>query len=150
MSAWAAGPIGRFGCVTWVMCRTISADATVWARSTVDFLLRARRGKVAARRYFEKAIGNHGEPETVTIDKSGQTALECCRIVANRGEQRLHHGCKPVASERNSIMPTVTIGIASRTAVAARFVSAMNGEQQGAYITEVVPADRIVPGDAPR
>jgi transposase-like protein len=41
------------------------------AGSTVDFLLRARRDKVAARRYFEKAIGNNGAPETVTIDKSG-------------------------------------------------------------------------------
>ena len=41
------------------------------AGSTVDFLLRARRGKVAARRYFEMAIGNNGDPETVTIDKSG-------------------------------------------------------------------------------
>lgn len=38
---------------------------------TVDFLLRAHRDKVAARRYFEKAIRNNGEPGTVTIDKSG-------------------------------------------------------------------------------
>ncbi len=29
---------------------------------TVDFLLRAHRDKVAARRYFEKAIRNNGEP----------------------------------------------------------------------------------------
>ena len=38
---------------------------------TVDFLLRARRAKVAALPYFEKAIRNNGEPETVTIDRSG-------------------------------------------------------------------------------
>jgi putative transposase len=41
------------------------------AGNTIDFLLRAHRDKVAARRYFEKAIGQNGEPETVTIDKSG-------------------------------------------------------------------------------
>jgi len=39
--------------------------------NTIDFLLRARRDKVAARRFFEKAIGQNGFPETVTIDKSG-------------------------------------------------------------------------------
>ncbi|EEA02811.1 Integrase catalytic region [Burkholderia sp. H160] len=41
------------------------------AGNTVDFLLRARRDKVAVRRYFEKAIERNGEPEKVTIDKSG-------------------------------------------------------------------------------
>ncbi|WP_244145507.1 IS6 family transposase [Paraburkholderia mimosarum] len=40
------------------------------AGNTVDFLLRARRDKAAARAYFEKAIDQNGEPETVTIDKS--------------------------------------------------------------------------------
>jgi putative transposase len=39
--------------------------------ATVDFLSRAHRDKVAARRYFEKAIRQNGEPGTVTIDKSG-------------------------------------------------------------------------------
>ncbi|CAE6864907.1 hypothetical protein R69746_08033 [Paraburkholderia aspalathi] len=39
--------------------------------STVDFALRAHRDKPAARRYFEKAIGQNGEPETTTVDKSG-------------------------------------------------------------------------------
>jgi transposase-like protein len=41
------------------------------AGNTVDFLLRAKRDKEAARRYFEKAINQNGAPETVTIDKSG-------------------------------------------------------------------------------
>jgi transposase-like protein len=41
------------------------------AGNTVDFLLRAHRGKAAARRYFEKAIDRNGAPETVTMDKSG-------------------------------------------------------------------------------
>jgi putative transposase len=39
--------------------------------NTVDFLLRAHCDKAAARRYFEKAIRQNGEPETVTVDKSG-------------------------------------------------------------------------------
>jgi transposase-like protein len=37
------------------------------AGNTIDFLLRAHRDKVAAQRYFEKAIAQNGEPETVTI-----------------------------------------------------------------------------------
>ena len=38
---------------------------------TIDFLLTAHRDKKAARRFFKKAIGQHGLPEKVTIDKSG-------------------------------------------------------------------------------
>src|SRR5260370_42362139 len=38
--------------------------------NTVDFLLRAKRDKVAAPRFFDKAIGQIGSHETVTIDKS--------------------------------------------------------------------------------
>jgi putative transposase len=38
--------------------------------NTVDFLLRARRDRLAARRYFEKSIAHHGMPETVTVDQS--------------------------------------------------------------------------------
>ena len=41
------------------------------AGNTIDFLLRAHRDKAAAKRYFEKAIAQNGEPETVTIDRSG-------------------------------------------------------------------------------
>ncbi|HEF4774547.1 TPA: IS6 family transposase, partial [Burkholderia multivorans] len=46
--------------------------------NTVDFLLRAHRDKAAARRYFEKAIEQNGEPETITVDRSGSNlaALE--------------------------------------------------------------------------
>ncbi|WP_156966224.1 IS6 family transposase [Paraburkholderia bannensis] len=39
--------------------------------NTVDFLLRAHRDKAAALRYFRKAIDQNGEPETITVDKSG-------------------------------------------------------------------------------
>ena len=38
---------------------------------TIDFLLTAHRDKKAARRFFKKAVRQHGLPVTVTIDKSG-------------------------------------------------------------------------------
>ena len=39
--------------------------------NTVDFLLRARRDRLAAQRYFERSMAHNGVPETVTIDQSG-------------------------------------------------------------------------------
>jgi putative transposase len=51
---------------------------------TIDFLFRARRDKVAARRYFEKAIDQNGAPETVTIDKSGANLAGLHAINAER------------------------------------------------------------------
>ena len=41
--------------------------------ATVDFLLTARRDRKAALRFLRKAIGHHGVPEKITIDKSGAT-----------------------------------------------------------------------------
>ena len=38
---------------------------------TIDFLLRAKRDHAAARQFLERAIGLHGVPEKITIDKSG-------------------------------------------------------------------------------
>ena len=38
---------------------------------TVDFMLSKKRDKKAAKRFFAKAIGTHGLPEKITIDKSG-------------------------------------------------------------------------------
>ena len=52
--------------------------------NTIDFLLRARRDKAAARRYFEKAIDQHGEPETITVDKSGSNLAALQAINAGR------------------------------------------------------------------
>jgi putative transposase len=37
---------------------------------TVDFLFTAHRDQAAARRFLERAVGRHGEPEKITIDKS--------------------------------------------------------------------------------
>jgi transposase-like protein len=52
--------------------------------NTVDFLLRARRDRLAARRYFEKSIAHHGAPETVTIDQSGANLTAVKAINAER------------------------------------------------------------------
>ncbi|EIC83146.1 ISYps1 transposase [Serratia sp. M24T3] len=41
------------------------------AGQTIDFLLTAKRDAAAALRFFRKAVRHHGEPEVVTIDKSG-------------------------------------------------------------------------------
>jgi transposase-like protein len=38
---------------------------------SVDFLLTAKRDKTAAKRFFEKAMCHNGDPEKVTMDKSG-------------------------------------------------------------------------------
>src|ERR1035437_6457458 len=39
--------------------------------ATIDFLLRAKRDRVAASRFFEKVMRQNGDPEKVTMDKSG-------------------------------------------------------------------------------
>ena len=52
--------------------------------NTVDFLLRARRNKAAAQRYFEKSIRQYGVPETVTIDKSGANLAALHAVNAER------------------------------------------------------------------
>ena len=39
--------------------------------NTIDFLLTAKRDKKAALRFFNKAVGNNGQPRLVNIDKSG-------------------------------------------------------------------------------
>jgi putative transposase len=38
---------------------------------TIDFLLRAKRDWAAARKFRERSIALHGEPDKITIDKSG-------------------------------------------------------------------------------
>ena len=38
---------------------------------TIDFMLTAKRDLKAAKRFLKKAIRNNGEPEKITIDKSG-------------------------------------------------------------------------------
>jgi transposase-like protein len=69
-------PVG----VSWRMDETYIKIKGVWRYlyravdkdgKTVDFLLTAKRDKPAAKRFFEKAIRQHGDPEKVTMDKSG-------------------------------------------------------------------------------
>jgi putative transposase len=38
---------------------------------TIDFMLSDKRDEVAALAFFNKAIGTHGVPDKITIDKSG-------------------------------------------------------------------------------
>jgi putative transposase len=54
------------------------------AGNTVDFLLRAHRDRAAALHYFEKAIDQNGEPETITVDKSGANLAALDALNAKR------------------------------------------------------------------
>lgn len=54
------------------------------AGNTIDFLLRAQRDKAAARRFFEKAIAQHGQPDTVTIDGSASNLAALHDVNAQR------------------------------------------------------------------
>jgi putative transposase len=54
------------------------------AGNTIDFLFRAQRDNAAARRSFEKAIGQNGSLETVTIDKSDSNLAALNAVNAER------------------------------------------------------------------
>lgn len=57
---------------------------------TIDFLLTAKRDAAAALHFFRKAIRHHGEPEVVTIDKSGaNTAALTTLNVDKPDEERI-------------------------------------------------------------
>ncbi|WP_184040407.1 IS6 family transposase [Paraburkholderia sp. Cpub6] len=82
-------PIGK----SWRMDETYIKAGGQWkylyravdkAGNTVDFLLRAHRDKAAARRYFEKAIDQNGEPQTITVDQSGANLAALQAINAER------------------------------------------------------------------
>jgi DDE domain len=47
-----------------------SGHSAIKAGDTVDFLLTAKRDRKAALRFLCKAIGQHGVPAKITIDKS--------------------------------------------------------------------------------
>jgi putative transposase len=51
--------------------------------ATVDFLLTAKRDRKAALRFLRKAIGRHGVPEKITIDKSGANTAAIVSYNAN-------------------------------------------------------------------
>ena len=52
---------------------------------TVDFLLTAHRDLAAARRFFEQAFDLHGDPEKITIDKSGANTAAVKSLIADTG-----------------------------------------------------------------
>jgi transposase-like protein len=54
---------------------------------TIDFLLTAKRDAAAALRFFRKAIRYHGEPEVVTIDKSGANTAALSTLNADKPEE---------------------------------------------------------------
>ena len=54
---------------------------------TVDFLLTARRDKKAALRFLRKAVGQHGVPEKVTIDKSGANTAALEALQEETGQE---------------------------------------------------------------
>jgi len=54
------------------------------AGQTIDFLLTAKRDAAAALRFFRKAIRHHGEPEIVTIDKSGANTAALATLNADK------------------------------------------------------------------
>lgn len=54
---------------------------------TIDFLLTARRDEAAALRFFRKAIRHNGEPEVVTIDKSGANTAALATLNADKSDE---------------------------------------------------------------
>lgn len=57
------------------------------AGQTIDFLLTAKRDAAAALRFFRKAIRHQGEPELVTLDKSGANTAALTTLNADKPEE---------------------------------------------------------------
>ncbi|MFW5394143.1 IS6 family transposase [Yersinia sp. 2544 StPb PI] len=57
------------------------------AGQTIDFLLTAKRDAAAALRFFRKAIRHQGEPEIVTLDKSGANTAALTTLNADKPEE---------------------------------------------------------------
>ena len=56
---------------------------------TIDFLLTAERDTAVALCFFRKAIRQPGEPEVVTIDKSGASTAALATVNANKSEEEI-------------------------------------------------------------
>jgi len=79
--------------ISWRMDETYIKVKGVWKYlyravdkegKTVDFLLTAKRDKAAAKRFFDKAMRHNGDPEKVTMDKSGANKAAIDEINNNR------------------------------------------------------------------
>ena len=55
---------------------------------TVDFLMTEKRDKEAANRFFKKAIRENGDPDKVTMDKSGSNKAAIDEINCDRNANR--------------------------------------------------------------
>ena len=51
---------------------------------TINFPLGARRDRAGARRFLGRSIAHHGEPQNVTVDKSGANLAALQAINAER------------------------------------------------------------------
>ena len=85
-------PVGR----SWRMDETYVKISGQWKYlyravdrdgDTVDCLLRAKRDHAAARALFERAMGLHGVPEKITIDKSGANTAA---VKSSQADSGLH------------------------------------------------------------
>ena len=92
-------PVGR----SWRMDETYIKVKGVWKYlyravdkegKTVDFLLTAKRDMVAAKRFFNKAMGANGEPDKVAMDKSGANKAAIDAINAGRDVPIVVHQVK--------------------------------------------------------
>lgn len=57
------------------------------AGQTIDVLLTAKRDAAAALRFFRTAIRHHGEPDVVTIDKSGANTAALATLNAEKPDE---------------------------------------------------------------
>lgn len=64
------------------LCRAVDT-----AGQTIDFLFTAKRDTAAALRFFRKTICHHGEPEVVTIDKSGANTAALATLNAGKPDE---------------------------------------------------------------
>ncbi|WP_042546523.1 IS6 family transposase [Yersinia aldovae] len=64
------------------LCRAVDT-----AGHTIDFLLTAKRDAAAALRFFRKAIRHQGQPEVVTIDKSGANTAALFTLNADKADE---------------------------------------------------------------
>ena len=75
-------------CVRWHAAYPLSFRQIVDREGqAIDFLLTAKRALAAARRFFERAIGQHDLPDSITIDKSGANTAAIVSIINSTGAE---------------------------------------------------------------
>ena len=81
------------------------------AGATVDFLLTAKRDRNAALRFLRKAIGHHGVPKKITIDKSGANTAAIESYNAEHGAdiqiRRIKYLSNIVEQDHRAVKPVV-------------------------------------------